>query len=82
MGRAASDGRVRLELRQLKRDRAARYEKLGREVQALIDGNEVTHPGLVRGVDRIRDVEKRIAEVEARMGAMGAVTASVATGEE
>ncbi len=69
--RAASQTRVRLDLRQLRRDREAMYAKVGREVRALLDGGEIQHPGLARGVDRIREIEKKIADVEAEMASAG-----------
>jgi len=67
--RAAESGRVRLDLRQLRRDRDVMYQKLGREVIHLVEGGEVDHPGLVRGVERIRELEQRIAEVDASAAA-------------
>jgi hypothetical protein len=76
--RAASSGRVRLDLRQLRRDRDVMYQKLGREVRHLLEGGEVQHPGLARGVDRIKELEARIAEVEAELVARRA--AEVAAG--
>ena len=58
--RAAEQGRVQLDLRQLKRDRNTMYEKLGREARALVEGGEVNHPGLLRGVSRIRTLDEQI----------------------
>lgn len=69
--RAASQTRVRLDLRQLRRDREAMYAKVGREVRSLLEGGEIRHPGLERGVDRIREIEKKIADVEAEMASAG-----------
>ena len=60
----ASDGRRRLDLRSLQRDRIKMYEKLGREVECLIAASEIEHPGLIRGVDRIRNLEKQIEELK------------------
>lgn len=62
--RLASRGRVRLDLRQLRRDRDVMYAKLGREARTLVEGGEIDHPGLHRGVDRIREIDVRIEEVE------------------
>lgn len=76
--RAASSGRVRLDLRQLRRDRDVMYQKLGKEVRHLLEGGEVQHPGLARGVERIRELEARIAEVETELAARRA--AEVAAG--
>lgn len=69
--RAASGTRVRLDLRQLRRDRDAMYQKLGREVRALLEGGEIQHPGLQRGVERIHELDRKIAEVEAEMSLAG-----------
>lgn len=77
LGRRASTGRVRLDLRMLRRDRDQMYQKLGREVRALIEGGEVTHPGLRRGVTRIEELEARIAAVEAELAAAGPEGAGV-----
>ncbi|MCK6506011.1 hypothetical protein L6R53_21950 [Myxococcota bacterium] len=76
--RAASSGRVRLDLRQLRRDRDVMYQKLGREARHLLEGGEVQHPGLARGVERIKEIEARIAQVEADLVARRA--AEVAAG--
>ncbi len=67
LGRAAATGRVRLDARMLRRDRDRMYQKLGREVRALVEGGEVTHPGLVRGVERIDELDARIEAVVAGM---------------
>ena len=69
--RLATDGRTRLELRQLRRDRQAMYGKLGREVRALLEAGEVDHPGIRRGVERIADLDRRSAEVEAQVQERG-----------
>lgn len=65
LGRAASQGRVRLDLRQLRRDRDEMYRKLGREARTLYEGGELDHPGIQRGAERIADLDLRISEVEA-----------------
>ena len=69
LGKAATQGRVRMEMRQLKRDRTRMVEKLGREVIHLVEGGEIDHPGLLRGVERIREQDDRIAQAEASPGA-------------
>ena len=56
----ASDGRRRLDLRSLQKDRMKMYEKLGREVECLIEAGEISHPGLCRGVDRIHQLDEQI----------------------
>ncbi len=65
LGRAANQGRQSMDARQLKRDRDVMLTKLGREVLALVDGGEVDHPGLVRGANRVRELEERIASTDA-----------------
>lgn len=69
--RAAHQGRALLELRQLKRDRTVMYSKLGREVRALIEGGELDHPGLQRGLGRIARLDETIEAAEARLSTMG-----------
>lgn len=71
VGRAAAQGRVRMELRQLRQDRQRMFEKLGREVVLLVDAGELTHPGMIRGAERIRQVDAQIAQVEADLRARG-----------
>jgi len=65
--RAATVGRAHLDLRQLRHDRDVMVQKLGREVCALVDGDEVHHPGLVRGVQRIRELDGRITALQAAL---------------
>lgn len=69
LSRAATQGRVRIELRQLRRDRMRMFEKLGREVVNLVEGGELSHPGLIRGADRIRQLDVQILAVEERVRA-------------
>jgi len=66
LGRLATSGRARLEMRQLRHDRDVMYGKLGREVPQLVEGGELEHPGLVRGVERIRELEETIASAAQR----------------
>jgi hypothetical protein len=56
IGRVQEKGRHQLAIHQLKRDRRARLEKLGREVMALIDGGEIDHPGVSLHVTHIREL--------------------------
>ena len=58
--RLASDGKKQLELRSLKKDRHKMYEKIGREVERLIEAGDIDHPGLIRGVERIHQLDKKI----------------------
>jgi|GEM_PF-2757867 len=62
--KAADDGRRKLELRSLRKDRNKMYEKLGREVERLVEGGEVHHPGLIKGVERIAKLQAKIAEMQ------------------
>ena len=62
--RVGSRSRDRLEYRQLKKDLGTMYQKLGREVEALVNGGEVSHPGLLRGVARLKELEAQIAKME------------------
>ena len=39
-------------------------EKLGKEVERLVEGGEIHHPGLVRGVHRIAELHKRIESAQ------------------
>ena len=64
LGRFATDGRRLLELRSLKKDRIKMYEKLGKEVEALIAAGDITHPGLRRGVQRIQMLDEQIEGLE------------------
>jgi hypothetical protein len=64
MGKAAKWGKERLTLRQLRSDRDRMYQKLGKEARHLLEGGEIDHPGLQRGVQRIKDLEARILALE------------------
>ncbi len=67
---AQERGRNQLELRQLKRDRNKRLEKLGREVIALLEAGEVEHPGLSSHISHIHALDERI-RVQAAQSAVG-----------
>ena len=62
----AKDGRKQLELRSLRKDRVRLYEKLGKEVEQLIQAGEIEHKGLERGLERIRTLERELARVESQ----------------
>lgn len=64
MGRAAKRGRDLLSLRQMRADRDRMYIKLGKEARHLVEGGEVDHPGLRKGVERIIELEARILAAE------------------
>ena len=60
----ASEGRKVLEVRTLQRDRLKMFEKLGREVEMLVEAGDINHPGLIRGVQRIHELDKLIEELK------------------
>lgn len=62
LGIMAEQGKKKLALRSLRKDRIKMYEKLGREVEQLCAAGEIHHPGLIRGVERIKELEKQIEE--------------------
>ena len=64
LGLIAQQGKKKLALRSLRKDRSKMYEKLGREVEQLCAAGEVHHPGLIRGVERIQALEKQIEEAQ------------------
>ena len=64
MEKAARNGRERLTLRQLRGDRDRMYQKLGKEARALIEAGELDHPGLRRGIERVRELEAKLLEAE------------------
>ena len=64
--RFAHEGRLRMELRQLKRDRDTMLQKLGREAKALLEGGEIDHPGLRRGAQRIDELDAHIVSMAER----------------
>ena len=63
LSEAAVDGRKLLELRALKKDKIKMYEKLGREVQWLIEAGEITHPGLKRGIEKIQELDEQMKQL-------------------
>jgi hypothetical protein len=70
-GNAARWARERLTIRQLRGDRDRMYQKLGKEARHLFEAGELNHPGVGRGVERIRDLEKKIQDLEDQMRAVG-----------
>ena len=60
IGKAHERGRHQLEVRQLRKDRSKRLEKLGREVLALVEAGEIDHPGITCRIDHIKDLDERI----------------------
>jgi hypothetical protein len=60
IGKAHERGRHQLEVRQLRKDRSKRLEKLGREVVALVEAGELVHPGVTSRIGHIKDLDTRI----------------------
>ena len=63
LSKRASDSKRALELRSLRKDRLKMFEKLGREVEMLVASGDIKHPGLIRGVERIHELDALIDEV-------------------
>lgn len=64
LDKAAAQGRHRLELRQMQRDRDAFWIRLGKTAYRLVESGEVDHPALRKAMERIDELERRIGEVE------------------
>jgi len=64
LGKMAASSRTRLDMRSLKKDRKRMIEKLGKEVFALAESEEISHPGLLRAVERIKLLDSQIEEIE------------------
>lgn len=56
----ARRARRRMDLYQARRDLDKLYQKLGREVIRLVEAGEIHHPGLVKGVERVRRQEEAV----------------------
>ncbi len=85
-GRAALESgarraRRRMDLYQSRRDLDKLYQKLGREVLRLVEAGEIDHPGLIRGVERVRQQERAVeaAAAEARQQAIDEAAEARAT---
>ena len=63
VGRIQEKSRHQLELRQIRKDRDKRLEKLGRETMALVMAGEVKHPGLEVHMAHVRDLEARLVSL-------------------
>ncbi len=70
-GNAARWARERLTLRQLRADRDRMYQKLGKEARHLHEAGELDHPGIEKGVGRIRELEQKIGDLEDQLRAVG-----------
>lgn len=64
--RAATTGRHRLQLRQLRADRDAMLRKIGKEVLRLVEAEEIDHPGLLRSAGRVAELDAELADLELR----------------
>ncbi len=53
--------RERIDAYQARRDLDKLYQKLGREVERLVEAEEIDHPGLVKGVERVQRQHARLA---------------------
>lgn len=62
---AADNGRSRLELRQLQRDRDSFWIRLGKTAYRLQESGEIDHPAVEKAMRRIDEIEKRIRDLEA-----------------
>jgi hypothetical protein len=82
MEKAARKGRERLTLRQLRGDRDRMYQKLGKETRQLLEAGELEHPGIRRGVERIRELEARLLEAEDAVRAVGGDPDKEVSGDE
>jgi len=79
-GKAARYGRELLVLRQLRADRDQMFVKLGKEVRQLVEAGEIDHPGLVRGVGRLAELEEKLKAAEAALRAAGVEPEAEPTG--
>jgi len=68
MEKAANRGRLRLESRQLQRDRDHFWKRLGKEAYHLVEAGEVDHPALRKAMSRIDDLEERIRKQDQANG--------------
>lgn len=66
LGRAARRSRVRLELRQLARDREHFWMRLGKTAYNLAEAGEIDHPALRKAISRIDELDARIGALQAQ----------------
>lgn len=64
---AADNGRLRLELRQLLRDRDNFWARLGKTAWRLQESGEINHPALEKAMSRIQEIESKIHELETKI---------------
>lgn len=66
IGRAADRGRLRIEIRQLERDRDALWRRLGKTAHHLVEAGEIDHPAIRKAMARIAELDARIGALQAR----------------
>jgi hypothetical protein len=66
---AITRGKEELEEAKTKRELSHAYEELGENVFDLVDGGSLTDDRLSAGVERIRTLKAKLAELEAGAGA-------------
>jgi hypothetical protein len=66
--RAATLGRVRLELRQLARDRDQFWIRLGKTAYRLVESGDIEHPALTKAMKRLDEIDSRIGDLEKKYG--------------
>jgi hypothetical protein len=71
IGRAADRNRLRLEVRQLQKDRDAFWTRLGKTAYHLVDAGEIDHPALRKAMARIADLDARIGALQTRIAETG-----------
>ena len=67
LGRAARNGREKLELRQLQRDLDHFWVRLGKTTYRLVEAGELDHPAFRKAMARIDELEARIDELRTRL---------------
>ncbi len=69
IGRAARRSRLRLEVRQLDKDREHFWMRLGKTAYHLVAAGELDHPALRKAIARIDEIDARIGALQARIEA-------------
>ena len=67
--RAALLGRVRLEVRQLNKDRDQFWMRLGKTAYRLVESGDIEHPALTKAMKRLDEIDARIRALEQKYGA-------------
>lgn len=66
--RVADDGRARLRVLQLQRDREAMWGRLGKTAYRLVEAGELSHPGLTKAIARLEAIDAELADLRAISG--------------